>query len=200
MGRPAKFDRSEALQEAMEAIWEEGLERSSVKRLSERLGMTRSSFYNAVGSRDDLFRAMLPSYRAISPDALLNAEGSPLARITAVFREVCRARAADPDAKGCLIVNAICEIPANEGGLSEDIAALFEKSVSDIQSQLEQAVSDGELPQGTDVRALALAIKNLLLGLNVMSKIVRDEGELWLAAKTSLIALGIYDDRALTEG
>nr|WP_298898126.1 TetR/AcrR family transcriptional regulator [uncultured Altererythrobacter sp.] len=195
MGRPAKFDRSEALQEAMEAIWEDGLERSSVKRLSERLGMTRSSFYNAFGSRDDLFREVLPSYRAISPDALLHAPGTALPRITAMFREVCRVRAADPDAKGCLIVNAICELPAKQAGLSQDLGALFEKSVQDIQAQLELAVDEGDLPQERDVHALALAVKNLLLGLNVMSKTVRNEGEMWLTAKTSLSALGLYDKR-----
>ena len=195
MGRPAKFDRSEALQEAMEAIWEEGLERSSVKRLSERLGMTRSSFYNAFGSRDDLFREVLPSYREISPDAWLHAPGPALPRITTMFREVCRVRAADPDAKGCLIVNAICELPAKQTGLSEDLSVLFEKSVQDIQAQLELAVAEGDLPQDRDVHALALAVKNLLLGLNVMSKTVSDESELWLTAKTSLNALGLYDER-----
>lgn len=199
MGRPAKFDRSEVLQEAMQAIWLEGLERSSVKRLSERLGMTRSSFYNAFGSRDDLFREMLPTYRAISPDALLNGEGPVLARITAMFREICRVRAADPDAKGCLIVNAICELPAKEPGLSEDIAKLFEKSVLDIQTQLELAVSQGELPADSDTHALALSLKSLLLGLNVMSKAIHDEDELWLTAKTSLAALGIYGDSGISE-
>lgn len=200
MGRPTKFDRSEALQEAMQAIWAEGLERSSIKRLSERLGMTRSSFYNAFGSRDDLFREVLPAYRAISPDALLNAQGPVLARITAMFREVCRVRVADPDAKGCMIVNAICELPPKQPGLSEDLGVLFEKSVQDIQSQLARAVSDGDLPRDADVHALALATKNLLLGLNVMSKTVRDESELWLTAKTSLEALGLYDDRGIPKG
>ena len=199
MGRPAKFDRSEALQEAMEAIWEEGLERSSVKRLSERLGMTRSSFYNAFGSRDELFREVLPAYRAISPDALLHAPGPALPRITAMFREVCRVRAADPDAKGCMIVNALCELPAADQGLSQDMTILFDKSVRDIEALLAQAVRDGELSQDTDVRGLALAVKNLLLGLNVMSKTVREESELWLAAKISLSALGLYDDRGVAK-
>ena len=51
MARPSKFDRKEAVELAMNEIWRDGYEANSVKALSEKLGITRSSFYNAFSSR-----------------------------------------------------------------------------------------------------------------------------------------------------
>jgi TetR/AcrR family transcriptional repressor of nem operon len=39
---------------------------------------------------------------------------------------------------------------------------------------------------------MALALQNLLIGLNLFSKALRDEQELWLTASTTLKALGLY--------
>ena len=42
MARPLKFDRGEAVETAMQEIWRSGYEASSVKAISEKLGVTRS--------------------------------------------------------------------------------------------------------------------------------------------------------------
>ncbi|HHL20983.1 MAG TPA: TetR/AcrR family transcriptional regulator, partial [Aliiroseovarius sp.] len=68
MGRPSKFDREAAIDKVMQEVWRNGFERASVKALSERLGITRSSFYNAFDSREALFEKVLARYFAQSPD------------------------------------------------------------------------------------------------------------------------------------
>ena len=55
MARPSKFDRQTAVELVMNDIWRSGFEANSVKAISEKLGITRSSFYNAFGSREALF-------------------------------------------------------------------------------------------------------------------------------------------------
>ena len=47
MGRPAKFDRDKAIEIIMNEIWKKGYEACSVKALSEKLSITRPSFYHA---------------------------------------------------------------------------------------------------------------------------------------------------------
>ena len=78
MARPSKFDRDEAIETAMEAFWRAGYQACSVRALSERLGITRSSFYNAFGSREALFREALARYGDQAPDqAFADAQVNP---------------------------------------------------------------------------------------------------------------------------
>jgi hypothetical protein len=58
MARPAKFDRQQAVDIVMNEIWKNGFELSSVNALSNRLGITRPSFYNVQPGRPDIEPAM----------------------------------------------------------------------------------------------------------------------------------------------
>lgn len=193
MARPAKFDRGEALTAAMHAIWRNGYEAASVKALSEMLGITRSSFYNAFGSREDLFREAMTEYAAESPDAPLGGDiVSPvLPLLTQVFREICRARASDPDGRGCMIVNTVAELCPSPDGLGAELAEVVLGSAARFGKLLEIAKAGGEIPAEVNTHATALALQNLMVGLNVLCKVVRSEDELWLLARTTLKGLGL---------
>ena len=197
MGRPLKFDREAALDAAMNAFWRNGYEACSVKALSEMLGITRSSFYNAFGDRETLFREVLARYLEHCPDhALMQAgtTGGVRALITRTLREVCRIRAADAESRGCLAVNSIAELAGTDGDLAGFLEQALLGSLACLEQLLRHAQDLGEIPASADPRALALSLKTLLMGLNVLSKVVRDEDELWLAARTSLEGLGLLDD------
>jgi len=92
MPRPAKFDRQEALDVVMNEIWRSGYEACSAKAISEKLGITRSSFYNAFGSREALFKEALDAYIVSAPDRMLAMprEGES---VTARKRTRCSSRA-----------------------------------------------------------------------------------------------------------
>lgn len=200
MGRPLKFDHDEALDVAMNELWLSGYDACSVKALSEKLGITRSSFYNAFGSREALFKAALDRYFEQAPDRPLalakQGGGSVKALITATFRSVCRARAADVQGRGCLAVNSVAELC----GVHDELGKLMEDALFGHRARIEEllgwAVRQGEIPQDSDVHALALSVQNLLIGINVLSKVVRSERELWLTAKTTLEGLGLLFEGA----
>lgn len=195
MARPSSFDREAAIEAAMQEMWRNGYEASSVKAVSEKLGITRSSYYNAFGSREDLFKEALAVYFAQSPDAVLHG-GLPdmpiLVLLTRTFRAICKARAEDPEARGCLAVNSLSELDTLHDELGVMIANAVLHSAARLEDLLKLAVSAGELAEQTDVHAMALALQNLLIGLNLFSKALRDEQELWLTASTTLKALGLY--------
>lgn len=195
MARPSSFDREAAIEAAMREMWRSGYEASSVKAISEKLGITRSSYYNAFGSREDLFRQALGVYFAQSPDAVLHRDlpDTPiLALLTRTFRAICEARARDPEARGCLAINCLSEFDTTQDELGLMIADAVLKSAARLEELLTLAVDRGELPVGTNVHATALALQNLMVGLNVFSKALRNEEELWLTARTTLSALGLY--------
>ena len=197
MARPSKFNRDEAVEFVMNEIWRNGYEASSVKALSEKLGITRSSFYNAFGSREELFREALVLYFGQSPDkALATATpGIPVKKLlTSTFRQACRTRAADPEGRGCMAINSVTELC----NVHEDLGPLLTKAVLGSISRIEQlltwAVAQGEIDADIDLHAKALALQNLLIGLNVMCKVVSDEDELWTTAKTTLAGLDLYEE------
>ncbi len=195
MGRPTKFDRQAAIELVMNAIWQYGFEACSVKAISEKLGITRSSFYNAFGSREALFLEALERYFSQSPDkalAMVDRDTNVLKVLTQVFKEVCRSRAADPEARGCMLVNCVTELV----GIDETLGPVLEKVVLGILDRLErllgQAAANGEIEDKGDLREKALALQSLLIGLNVMAKVVRSEDDLWAAARQTLKGLGLY--------
>jgi len=195
MGRPVQFDRQAAVEMVMNEIWRNGFEANSVKAISEKLGITRSSFYNAFGNREALFLEALALYFSKSPDkalAMVDNDVSVLKVLTEVFREVCRSRAADPEARGCMAVNCVAELV----GVDDTLGPVLEKailgSLNRLENLLAQAAANGEIDDKGDLREKALALQNLLIGLNVMAKVVRAEDDLWAAARQTLDGLGLY--------
>lgn len=203
VGRPSQFDRAEAVEAVMNEVWRRGYEASSAKALAEHLGISRSSLYNAFGSREALFMEALALYFTRTPDRVLNdvpENASVLATLTAMFREICRVRAKDKEAKGCLAVNCLAELVGVDETLGPALSAIFEKSLARLESLLRRAAAQGEIEDAGDLHEKALALKNLLVGINVMSKIVRSERELWAIASQTLKGLGLYRDRSPSQG
>lgn len=197
MGRPSKFDREQAIELAMNEIWKNGFEACSVKAISEKLGITRSSFYNAFESREALFREALELYFGRTPDRVLS-QADPDTRIipllTEMFRDICRVRAQDAQARGCMAVNCVAELV----GVNEPLGPMLENavlgSVARIQRLLCQAAANSEIEDTGDFRDKALALQNLLIGLSVMCKVVRCEEDLWAVARQTLDGLGLYKE------
>ncbi len=195
MGRPAQFDRAKAVETAMNEIWKNGMEASSTKALSERLGITRSSFYNAFGSREELFKEALSLYASRSPDADLediSSDADIPKIITDLFREVCRIRAADRQAKGCMVINSVAELVGFDDKLGPMLEEAVLKSLNRFEKLLQMAAKKGQIQTRDETREKALALQNLLIGLNLMSKVVRSEEDLWATAKHTLKSLGLY--------
>jgi TetR/AcrR family transcriptional repressor of nem operon len=194
LARPAKFNRDQAVAFAMNAFWKDGYEANSVKALSEKLGITRSSFYNAFGSRERLFEAALALYSAESPDRAFKTAAPDLSVkqvFTDTFRLACKVRAADPEARGCMAVNGVAELCGTHPDLGPKLEAAMLGNITRIETILSWGVARGELAKNTDVHALALSVKTLLVGLNLICKLVPDEGELWLMCRTTLRGLGL---------
>lgn len=194
MARPSKFNREEAVRFAMNEIWREGYEANSVKALSEKLGITRSSFYNAFGSRQALFSEVLALYFGQTPDRAL-ADATPDMPIkklfTDTFRAVCKSRSGDPEARGCLAINCVAELCNTNDELGPKLEQAVLGSAARIETLLGWGVANGEINDDVNIRALALSLQNLLIGLNVMSKVVRNEADLLLVAITTLRGLDL---------
>lgn len=197
MGRPSGFDRGEAVEQAMQEIWRNGYGATSVSVMAGQLGINRSSYYNAFGSREGLFRDALVAYLVQSPDRVLQDDLPDLpirVVLTRLYREICRVRAADPAARGCLAVNALCELSGVHGDLGSLLIQAFAQNTARLDQLLMLGVSRGELPGETDTRTTALALQTLMVGINTLSRVVRDGDALWRMARMTLQGLQLYQE------
>ncbi|SFT99802.1 transcriptional regulator, TetR family [Pseudovibrio denitrificans] len=194
MGRAKAFDRDEAVRTVMNEIWRNGYDASSVKALSEKLGITRSSFYNSFGTREDLFKEVMGLYSTETPDRTLNnikEDGEVLREICLMFKAVCEVRARDPEHRGCLAINSLSELTGRHDELSSVVSDMVQFSLDRFERLLLQAEKRGELVL-EDRAATALALQNLLIGTNMTSKVIHDSQPLWQAVRLTLEGLGVY--------
>lgn len=197
MGRKAKFDRSAALDWVMHEIWLHGYEGVSVKSISEKLSITRSSFYHTFTSKEALFEEVLEYYLKPSPcfTAHPHAQSQdPLVSLTQFFHQVCQNRVEDPILRGCMLVNSMVGLVGVNSTLGPLVAQKVNSGRAWFESLITQAVRKGDLDIDTDVAQLALALQTLLIGVNTMSKVIHDEDQLWGTTKATLKGLNLLKE------
>lgn len=173
MPRPREFEEDAVLDAAIECFWRRGLESTSVRDLSEATGLGQSSLYNAFGDKRQLFARSLERYATQSMRARiarLEATRAPADAIRSFFRELIRRSLADPDRRGCLIVNSALEVAPHDAELRRVIEGYLVEIESFFLRCLERARDDGSFDPGHDVRDLARQFLGLLLGLRVASR------------------------------
>ncbi len=196
MNRRKKFDRDEAIAILMEEMWELGYEACTVNSMSEKLGITRSSFYNAFGTKEKLFCEILDIYKiSISGKEMFKTNNyrTVLSTITERMFKICRYQEKDMAYRGCLAANSIQEIVNKHNEIEPVLKKFFTENIHHFEKILGIAIKRGEL-EDCDVRIVALSLQNLIIGLSEMSKIFRKKGELWSVCQHNLRALGLYEE------
>lgn len=193
-GRPTTFDRAVAVRAALGCFWRDGFAAVSATELARSMSIRRSSFYNSFGNRERVFLEALELYRASAPDAALASIGPDedvTPKITAVFRQICRIRAADSDARGCLVVNGIAELVSVHDELGPAISACMDEQQARYEHLLAQAQRRGELDWEGSVRDAAAAFVTFQVGLNTVAKVNRNESALWRMCRDFLGRYGL---------
>lgn len=155
-GRPRGFDRDAALDAALDLFRRQGFEASSLDRLTEVMGVSRSSFYAAFGSKHGVLIAALDCYAARARAALAAVGPSASALLSAV---------ADPrgGAHGCLLVNCIAELAPHD----PEVAARGRSHLDHIEALFARALA----PDGPEAaRARARALTAVALGAHTLRR------------------------------
>jgi len=195
MGRPAKFSRDDAVAIAMDAFWAKGYEAVSVSELASAMSITRSSFYNSFKTRDALFDEVIELYSKATPDYFLSElePGAPIVpAIRGALKSLCQDRASDPRSRGCMIVNCLALVEGQNSAPPQLITMMSAK-LERYSSLLVAAVEAGELPSDYEAHDAARAILIHMMGINMMSKVVKDEASLWRSTELFLNGLGLAE-------
>lgn len=192
MARTKEFDPDVAVASAVEIFWQRGYANTSMQDLVDELGINRGSIYGTFGSKHELFVTALTRYCELVPQPLLDAladDGPLIPRLRAALVGLVDADLADPDRKGCLLINAAMETLPGDTDTAELFARTTEAIRVGFETALRRALADGELPRSVDPRDAAAFLLTTLQGLRVMAKASGDRRALTATIDFALAAL-----------
>lgn len=175
MGRPRRFDRDEAIRQAMTLFWQYGYESTSLAMLKSNLGngITAPSFYAAFGSKEALFEEVVECYASTYGqvnDCLWDDTPEPREAVELALRRSAKMQTEPGHPSGCLIALSVntCS-PANDH-IRNILAVQRERTRAGFLRCVTRAKEAGQLSADTNVRALAITLHSFELGLSTEAR------------------------------
>ena len=171
MPRTKEFEPKEALDAAMELFWRRGYEATSMRELLDAMGIGRGSFYDTFGDKHTLFLAALDHFQEVRTfwaDEVLREAG--LDGIREVFRRTVDGLTEFEPRRGCLLANSAVELAPYDAEVARRISRYIGRTEDAFEGALIRAREDGEIPAGSDPKALARFLVNTLHGLRVLAR------------------------------
>ncbi|MBI1425661.1 MAG: TetR family transcriptional regulator [Gammaproteobacteria bacterium] len=173
MPRTIEFDKQETLRRAMGVFWRQGYNATSIKDLTLATRLQPGSLYGAFHNKRSLFIAALDAYfldiRQRIQDCLHNGQ-APLTRLRGFFDRLIEEAVCDPDKKGCLLVNTLLEMPAEDTEINSLVSKMFAEVEKEFARVLEEARQRGDLADDKNPAALAQLLVAGIYGLRVYHK------------------------------
>lgn len=185
------------LERAIAVFWRRGYAGTSLRDLTEATGLSAAALYHRFSDKDGLFVAALTRYAdegLLERLARLAAFDDPLAAIRALIDELIALSLADPERRGCLLVNT-----ALDGAPMSDAArTVVKERLGEVEAffaqQLRRAVAAGTLPEATDIAAKAAALLGAVVGLRVLARLEADAKRLRALADHAMAGLAAPAD------
>jgi TetR/AcrR family transcriptional repressor of nem operon len=192
-GRPLEFDPKVALQKAMEIFWCRGYEATSLQDLLTAMGISKSSFYQAFGSKHEVFERCLLLFRERQVEQMTNALAKSLSArefLRNILQSAAREVAGSDSPRGCLIMNTATEFAGRDAVIADLVSEGARQFAGVFQSAIERAQSDGEIAAEKDAEVLARYVVSTISGLKTMAKAGMPAGAIGDVAEVALSALG----------
>ncbi|WP_395308673.1 TetR/AcrR family transcriptional regulator [Mycobacterium sp. AMU20-3851] len=190
-GRPREFDRTAALERAMELFWEKGFEGTSIADLTSAMGIGPTSLYAAFGSKDDLFREAVEHYGHSAGAeiwAAVTAADTAYGAVEAYLTTTARAFTRGDCPTGCLVVLSALHVNSATEALRADLVDKREANTADLAEMLAQGVENGEIPPTADTSAIARFYVTVQQGMSIQARDGADRATLETIARSALAA------------
>ncbi len=157
----------------MNLFWRNGYEATSLQDLVGAMGIARSSFYQAFGSKRQLFLTCLDRYQeATALDLTSRLEGAATGRdfiedtLLWAIEEV-----TEPvDLKGCLVVNTANEFAQRDADVAEHVSQGFDRYRAIFLAAAKRGQEDGSVRRDESAEVLANFLVTSMSGLRTMVK------------------------------
>lgn len=167
VGRPKKFDRTEAIEQALQVFWTKGFDGASMKMLTDAMGINSPSLYAEFGDKRGLYLEAIDRYANHGGCAPLDAlEAAPnIQDAVHGFFEAVIAHSSGEGAQGCFLVSCVSTSAGNVDGTSELLHDAISDTDDRIAARFEKAIAEGQLPSDFPARRQAQLLFDLRQGL-----------------------------------
>jgi TetR/AcrR family transcriptional repressor of nem operon len=193
MARPREFDANVALERAMDLLWSQGYEATSLDDLCEVTGLSRSSFYATFGSKRKLLLRSVDRYverRVTNLTEMLTRPVPVREAFAALLDDFIDRIVEGSGRRGCFLGNCAAELPRGDRGALMQVRDGLGRTEAVFRQALAAAKARGELQSDADVRALARFLTAGIQGLRLVGKVNPDRAALKEIAFTMLRCLG----------
>jgi AcrR family transcriptional regulator len=189
-GRPRGFDRDVALDRAIRLFWRKGYEATSVRDLSEELGIGQPSLYNAFGGKRALFDEALDVYERTYGEFISTALTEEPTAALAMRRILAEAPARYTRRglpRGCLVTSG--DAGTDDPEVRAATSRIRKEKMDRLRRRIEADITKGLLPDDTDATGLAGYVMSVLSGLVQRARDGAPRRELASAASIAARAL-----------
>lgn len=165
MARNVEFDRDVAIGKAKDVFWEKGYNCTSMQDLVDAMQINRSSLYNSIGDKQQLFLECIDSYaKDIVREAREKAAqaATPLEALTTIIRD--KAEWVVDCEKGCLGMKTIFEMAPNDEAVRNILMQSNVHYNTLITGLIQKAQALGEIDPAEDASLMAEYIMTTFTG------------------------------------
>ncbi|MEM6823029.1 MAG: TetR/AcrR family transcriptional regulator, partial [Verrucomicrobiota bacterium] len=169
-------------------FWRKGYSDTSMADLLDVTALTKGSFYNAFGSKRDLFIQALTRYEQDTRVMLqeLSALDSPSTAIQTFFEGLIASTTSDTDKKGCFTVNMLLCITSYD----EEIQSIVRRTAQSVETFFKQMIElgrvRGEISEDVSPEKNAKLLFSTMVSIRVLGRGTYDTKSLEILAERAL--------------
>ncbi len=190
--RPRAFAEDRAIEAAMLHFWQHGYAATSVRDLGAAMGLGPASLYNAFGTKRALFLRALERYvdQGLRPRvARLAAMPDARGAIATFLDDIIARSLADPQRRGCLLVNTALEVAPHDKGIGTYVAARLAEVEAFFAGRVRDAQAQGRADTLRDAGDAGRMLLATVMGLRVFARVRPEPDLLHGVARQALAAL-----------
>ena len=191
MARPREFDEDDVLEAALQCFWARGYDKTSVKDLIDKTGLTAASLYNAFGDKRALYERALENYveGSIADRIQRCRRLAPRDAIQTFFAEVLRRSLGDRERKGCMLINAALEVAPHDPDFRKAVGGVLARIEGFFLERLRAGQADGTVTRSLSAEDHARHLLGVLIGVRVLARVRPEPTLLEGAVRVALAAL-----------
>jgi AcrR family transcriptional regulator len=180
----------DALDKAIDVFWRQGYEGTSLSDLTEAMGISRPSLYNAFGSKEDTFKLAVDRYARIDMAYVNTALSAPTAYETArrYLRANVDAVTTPGRPAGCLSIQGGLSSGPDDDRVVRYLADRRADGEARFAERFARAIADGDLPASENAADLAKYVSTVSAGLAVQAAAGVSRDELHRVVDRALLA------------
>ncbi|WP_162851136.1 TetR/AcrR family transcriptional regulator [Panacagrimonas perspica] len=155
----------------MNRFWERGYERTTVRDLSDQMGVTLSSFFNTFGDKRSVFERALQLYvlEVVGPlTAHFEEDAAPLTILERFFADLIGKSLEDPDNKGCLVANSIVDLAPHDAVFREAVLQIMGRFEKSFEKLIRRGQREGTVNASLSPKEVASLLLALMVSLRVL--------------------------------